>query len=307
MLLLKIVYEGEELVISELQELKRYFKSKDITLGISESINNNTHFIKILCEDKEYNEKLKSSVNLYISNILYGIVIDIFKRKEMYEFLTDTYFFLRSDEIPLVSEKINEALIGSEPIKDDTSIYCINRKNNIINKIKQCIDENNEVNIDGFIRFRMKELLDDLQSIVDKVVEKYLVEKEYNEFVKLLKYFVDVQDSKIEELNITIDKNGNYILSDNLGKDILNEFMNELIDCKMGIESVNVEDVIISGLITNAPRKINIYGSDNCINKEILETIKNVFGERVVFNEKNREILDKPNVLKEKSKDKIKI
>ncbi len=38
-----------------------------------------------------------------------------------------------------------------------------------------------------------------------------MVEKEYNEFIKLLKYFVDVQENKIDEVNIIIDKLGNYI------------------------------------------------------------------------------------------------
>ena len=46
----------------------------------------------------------------------------------------------------------------------------------------------------------MKELREDIEEIIDKVVEEYMVEKEYREFVKLLKYFVDIQESKIEKL-----------------------------------------------------------------------------------------------------------
>ncbi len=283
MLLLKIVYEGEAIVVDELQDLKKYFKNKNITIGISESIEGSSHFIKILCEDEVYDEKLKNSVNLNVSNILYKIVIDIFKKKEVYEFLTDTYFFLRNDELPEVSSRIYEALIGESKIKDETSIYCMNRKNNIITKIKQCIDESTELNIKGFITFRMKYLKDDLEAIVDKVVEKYLVEKEYNEFIKLLKYFVDVQDSKIEEVNIIVDENGNYTLKDKEGKEILSEFISEFVDCKFGMVGVNMDDVIISGLITNSPKIVRIHGEGNFINKEILETIKNVFTNRVVF------------------------
>lgn len=67
-------------------------------------------------------------------------------------------------------------------------------------KIKTCLEENEEINIQGFITFRMKELREDIEEIIDKVVEEYMVEKEYREFVKLLKYFVDIQESKIEKL-----------------------------------------------------------------------------------------------------------
>ena len=35
----------------------------------------------------------------------------------------------------------------------------------------------------------MRELREDIEFIIDKV-EKYMVEKEYTEFIKLLKYFV---------------------------------------------------------------------------------------------------------------------
>ena len=37
-------------------------------------------------------------------------------------------------------------------------IYCINKINSIIEKIKDCIEENEEININGFITFRMREL-----------------------------------------------------------------------------------------------------------------------------------------------------
>lgn len=282
MLLLKIIYEGDSIIVDELQELKSYYKDKDIVLGICESIDENTHFIKILCDDNIYSEKLKSAILLRISNILYKIVVNIFKNKELYEILTDSYFFLRSDEIPELSEKIIRNLNGKENIKDETSIYCLNRCNDIIEKIKECIEENDEINIDGFIRFRMKEFLVDFQSIIDKVVENYLVEKEYNEFIKLLKYFVEVQESKIDELHIIIDSSGSYHIENKDGKDIMDEFMNELPDCKMG-STVNVEDMIISGLITTAPNKVIIHGAENSTNKELIETIKSVFLDRAVI------------------------
>ncbi len=280
MLLLKIIYEGDSIVVDELQGLKAYYKEKSIVLGISESIDGNTHFIKILCDDEIFTDKLKSDIQLRFSNILYKIVVNIYKNKELYEFLTDTYFFLRSDEIPELSERILSGLIGEESITCDSSIYCLNRKNNIINKIKSCIEESDEINIDGFITFRMKELLENFQNIVDKIVEVYLVEKEYNEFVKLLKYFVEVQDSKIEELNILIDDNGIYSLKDKVGKDVMEDFENEILGSKMGT-TVNVEDMIISGLITSSPEKIIIHGITNSLNKEFIETIKNVFTDRV--------------------------
>ena len=47
----------------------------------------------------------------------------------------------------------------------------MNRKNNIINKIISCLKENDEININGFITFRMRRIEEDIDFIIDKVVE----------------------------------------------------------------------------------------------------------------------------------------
>ena len=98
----------------------------------------------------------------------------------------------------------------------------------------------------------------------------------------MLKYFVEIQESKIEKVNIIIDGEGNYSIVDIDKKDIFSEFMKEIIECKVDNE-VKMEDIIISGLITNAPKSVVIHGKENCINKEFINTIENVFGNKVSF------------------------
>ncbi|SHJ62771.1 putative sporulation protein YtxC [Clostridium cavendishii DSM 21758] len=280
MLLMKLTYDGEQKFIEDIQEIRTLLKEKKVNVGIVESIEGNTHFVKLICDDDVYSKKVESIVDIYISNILYKIVIDNFRKQEMYEYLTDTYFFLKHEEIMEVEEKLMEALSFKGSISDETNIYCMNRVNNIVEKIKGCLEENREININGFLIFRMKDLVNDIELIIDKIVEKYMVEKEYKEFIKLLRYFVEIQDSKIEELNIIISKTGSYEITDNHGKDIFKDFISELAECKIG-DSINIEDVIISGLITNAPKKIIIHKKENCTNEEFLDTIMNVFCERV--------------------------
>lgn len=282
MLLMKLTYDGEQNFIEDIQELQNLLKEKKISIGIVESIEGNTHFVKLICDDNNYSEKLENILDLYMSNILYKVVIETFRRQEIYEYLTDTYFFLKHEELLEVEESVMGVLSCKEGISDDTNVYCMNRVNSIIEKIKSCIEENREININGFIRFRMKELVTDIEMVIDKVVEKYMVEKEYKEFIKLLKYFVEIQDSKIEELNIIITPGGAYEIKDSYGNDIFKDFVSELSECKLG-DTINIEDVIISGLITNAPRKVIIHKKEYCTNEEFLDTIVNVFGTRVVI------------------------
>jgi putative sporulation protein YtxC len=283
MLLLTVVYDRcREDIIEGTNEMKRYFHERDIIIGFSESIDNNAHFLKIYCEDEAVNNRLMNVFNLYIANILYNVVIDEFYKKDMQSFLTDTYFFLKYDEIKDIKQQSMEALKSEGAILNENMVYFRNRKNNILQKIIECIQENKEINIKGFITFRMRELREDLEGIIDKVVESYMVEKEYNEFIKLLKYFVEIQESKIEKVNIIIGKDGTYLVKDNFGKNIMDDLFEELSDARFS-GTVSNDDMLISGLITNSPSSIVIHGIENCINKELIDTIKNVFGERTSF------------------------
>ncbi len=282
MLVLQLAYSGELDFVEELQELKELLKKKHIIIGVVESLEGKTHVIKVMCDDLNYSDRIGNIINLYISNILYKIVITKYKEKELFEYLTDTYFFLKQDEILEVEEDIMNVLYCEEGVHDSNFIFYCNKTNAIIDKIKECIEENNEININGFITFRMRELRKDIEDVIDKVVEKYMVEKEYREFIRLLKYFVEIQECRVEEINLTVLPSGGYIVTDGYGEDIFPAFLNELSDCKIGIDA-NVEDIVISGLITNAPQKIVIHKREECKNKEFIETIINVFGERVVF------------------------
>ena len=280
MLILKLIHNVDFEFVRELQELRDILKKKSIVIGLVESEDNNTHIIKIMCDEEVYNEKVKNMIYLYISNILYNIVIEEYRKRELFNFLTETFFFLKQEELFEVENIIMRILKGEENLKDENMIYTMNKIYIILEKIKVCIEENAELNVKGFITFRMKELREDIEDIIDRIVEEYMVDKEYKEFVKLLKYFVDIQDSKIEKINIYIQDNGEYILKDGYGNDIFQEFIKEIAECKIETEA-KIEDIIISGLITNAPKKVIIHKKEKCLNKEFVETIINVFGEKV--------------------------
>ena len=297
MLILKLAYNEELNFSRDLQELRDLLKKKDIIIGFVESIEGKTHIIKIICEEESYNEKIKEIINLYVSNILYRIVIDNYRAKEMYEFLIDNYFFLKQNEILEVEDEIVRELKCEEKTKNEDSIYCLNRINSMIEKIRECISEKQELNIEGFIIFRMRKLRDDIEKIIDKIVERYMVEREYKEFVKLLKYFVEIQECKIEKINIIIEENNNYIVRNGEGKDLYYEFLREL-TLEQGSLDLNMEDILISGLITSAPKNITIYGKENCTNKEFLDTIENVFGDRVFFGKHDSDYKTKKIITK---------
>lgn len=297
MLILKLAYNDDLDFVEDLQELRELLKKKEILIGLVESIEGNTHIIKIICDQNSYNNKVKDIINLYVSNILYRIVVDNYRKKEMFEFLTENYFFLKQTEIMEVEDEILKALKCEDSFKDEDSIYCLNRINSVIEKIRECILEKQELNINGFITFRMRKLRDDIEKIIDKIVERYMIEKEYKEFIRLLKYFVEIQECKIDTINIIIQEGNHYIVKDEEGKNLYRDFLEELTGSEDNLD-VNMEDILISGLITSAPRNIVIHKKENSLNKEFLDTIENVFGNRVIYCEGCSDCLEKKIITK---------
>ena len=210
MLVLKLAYSEELDFIEELQGLRELLKKKSINIGLVESLEKNTHIIKIICDDDNYNEKIRKKIIMYVSNIMYKIIIEKYRKKELFEFLTDNYFFLRQSELLEAEEIIMKVLRLENSNKDTDFLYYSNIINKIIDKIKICIEENNEFNINGFLLFRMKELRSNIEIIIDRIIENYIIDKEYEEFIRLLKYFVNIQDSKLQEVNLTIQTLGGF-------------------------------------------------------------------------------------------------
>jgi hypothetical protein len=50
--------------------------------------------------------------------------------------------------------------------------------------------------LDGFLSFRLKEYRGRLAEVVDKAVDEYMMDMEYKEFIRVLRYFVDVQEAQ---------------------------------------------------------------------------------------------------------------
>lgn len=281
LVLVRVVYDGQEKIVDELKKILEDMQGKESSLEILEKIYCDGKFIDVICDPLQYTDDLKDHIIDVVSTCVYKFVISMFISKEIDYFFDNSYFFIKYDEVDDVKGEVINILLNDDYKRLDS--FFVDKKNSILKKIKSCVEENNVINIDGFIRFRMKDLFNEIEMIVDRVVEKHMVEKEYNEFIKLLKYFVGVQESKINEVNIIIDKLGSYTILDEDNNNVCDLFLDDLNDIDAPIVNINKDDLLISGLITNSPRRINLHGAENSLNIEIIETIKQVFEDRVSF------------------------
>jgi len=154
------------------------------------------------------------------------------------------------------------------------------RKNKMAHKLFDYVYDHNLLVVEGFIKFCMQDYLTEIKFAVDLACEELKNEKEYNEFVKLLRYFVDTQPPMVQEVNIVMDKQGHYRLWDGNGKKIEEKHIDYYLeDLPRG--EINLDDILVSILITIAPRRIVLHNIGLEPGSEPVKMIKNVFAERI--------------------------
>lgn len=266
-------------IATELEQLKSF----KIEYSINEiSSDNSTSIICSVDEDKVINEKLSLSYNALIvhtSNALADYIICYYEKKLLSRIINTNYCYFNSAE---KAEILNLAvrLIRNDYKDFLSNLFQIRRRNIIVKKLLDYFESSNNLVLDGFVNFRLKEYTKDLEEVVDKAVDEFLMEREYKEFIRLLKYFVDIQDPKFESIHVIIKDNNRYILVDENKREITNQCIKEFIN-DITADEINSDDLLVSSLITLAPRKVIIHCAGQFKNKEILETIKNVFSGKV--------------------------
>lgn len=137
--------------------------------------------------------------------------------------------------------------------------------------------DNDVINLEGFVRFRVKEFWHFLQDVVDCAVDEYLVEREYQEFVTLLRYFVELQEPRVEMVNVIIDQPESFRILDSHGDVIQTDYLQGMI-LEINHNEFDFEDFLISALITIAPARIVLH---LCQGNRVEQTIISIFGARV--------------------------
>lgn len=167
------------------------------------------------------------------------------------------YYYFSPEEREKIHSKAMEIL---NPSSGTHESYRDRRKRRVQEKIVNYLAFNKELILEGFINFRLKDYCYELELAVEEAVDDYLIEKEYDEFIRLLKYFVDIQEPKIKKVHVVLENTGYFRLYDEENKlinnDYLEGFIVELMD-----DEINYEDLLISALITIAPEIVILHQS----------------------------------------------
>jgi len=205
----------------------------------------------------------------FLTELIGEVVIEFYEEKILKQLINYNYFYFDEYEKNKILENCMQLI---EPEMYNTKL--LDNKN-----IKEYVKENKAMILDGFVYFRLKAYLEYLDEVVDSGVNQFVIEKEYREFISLLRVYVE---SKVPEYNLLhlIYINGESILLDekrnivSVSENIYNaKYLSDI--------SFSSNDFALNTLLCLIPRRIEIHLIDD--EDEFINTLKLIFEGRVTI------------------------
>jgi putative sporulation protein YtxC len=224
-------------------------------------------------------EKIKSIVKTYVANHLCNYIVKYGEENFIYHSIMKRYQYFNNEETKAVFHNTVQLLAENSTCEEYHRL-----QNDILSKLLYYLEANQEIVIDGFVKFRLRDYQEYLINIIDQAVDTYMVELEYQEFISVLRYFVRINTEQALTIQVMMKNSGPYLLLDESGELLRYQY----IDFVDRHTEDDYAELLISTLINIAPQKIilhNIHGEANAV---LIKTLKNIFQERICVLDDNK-------------------
>lgn len=214
---------------------------------------------------------LDSFYNIF-SNILSSAIIEFYEKDIIRHIINCNYFYFSEIEQRKIFDIVSNYIYNQEL----TESYI--RKDSIMISCTQYFSNNKSAILDGFVNFRLNEYMKIIDYIVDMAVNKFVIDREYTEFIDLLKCYINSKDYGTDIVHL-IYQNEESILLDEFKKSI--DLDDSILDSKyLSDITFSSNDYTLNALLTLLPRKIYVHLIDGT-QDEFINTLKLVFDNRI--------------------------
>lgn len=219
-----------------------------------------------------------SAVYRFAADTLAAFILDEMEQKLLRDIITGHYRYVDEADISSIELYCRQVLDQHESAADMPRSRQ-RRQAKIAESLFHYLEQNNEMNIVGFIRFRLTDYMDELREVAEYAIDEFIMDQQYQEFISLLKYFVYIQETKIPVAHL-MHRGGNEFTLYNeqmnpIDTEQFDGFTLELLD-----KEINFEDMIVSTLISVSPQKIVIHTRDP--EEQVIKTIMQIFENRAM-------------------------
>lgn len=214
-----------------------------------------------------YTDNNVEQFNNLVAELITEVIIKFYQIKILKRIINVNYFYFDEFERKIILENCDE-FIKQEEEKITETVFI---------SVKEYILEHKSIVVEGVANFRINEYIKALDNIVDMAVNKYIIEKEYREFINLLKVYVNSTSSKTDMLHL-IYTNGESILLDK-DKNII-QIDHNLNNAKyLSDITFSSNDIALNTLLSLLPKKIEVHLIND--EDEFINTLKLIFENRI--------------------------
>ncbi|NLW08901.1 MAG: hypothetical protein GX036_03455 [Firmicutes bacterium] len=217
-------------------------------------------------DGKKPEETLRTTISPIVSTLLLGDVSKDF----VYRMTRIDHPYLSKEEAWLLCDQVVSSLNESGAER---------RLARVQKEVEDFLRENDRIFLEGFLRFRLKDYFLELKERLEEIIDNFLADKEYQEFIKLLQYFVEIQEPRIDEVHVLFFSPEEFFLLDEEKKPLEEKYLRQVLGEEKG-EEFRHKDLLLSALITLAPQRIVLHHNGA---PEEAETMVSIFKDRVVF------------------------
>ena len=214
-----------------------------------------------------------SSMAFYsnISKILANCIINFYESNLIKKIISLNYFYFSNVEKKAIYKKCILNLASPELL--------VLKHDFIYKAINNYFLSNKQMVLDGFVNFRIKEYMNLLDEQVDLSVDNFLVEREYIEFVNLLKIYINSKHSLTNLIHL-IYINGETILLDEK-KQLIDASSFKLEAKYLSDITFSSNDYALNTLLTLLPKKLKVHL--DCEKDEFINTLELIFENKIIF------------------------
>lgn len=203
------------------------------------------------------------------------LVMELYESDIIQNIIQNEYFYFNIAERNIILNSTTQNLSSTE----EAVISRDEIDNLIFNDFYDFLTDRHSIVLNGFVYFRLKNYSDVLQAQVDKSVNSFIVEREYTEFITLLKLYITSEDSAIDIVHLIYNNSKAILLDSN--KNIIP--IQEIFNAKyLSDITFSANDYAFNTLLSLLPKKLYIHLIDNNVD-EFISTLKLIFEDKISF------------------------
>lgn len=207
-----------------------------------------------------------------LATLLSYVVINFYEIDLIKNILYGNYFYFNNSEFNNILNLCTENLCD-----DEFSIA--NREMLLFDTFYDYITTHHSIVLSGFVNFRLTNYRNLLTELVDFSVNQFIIEREYLEFISLLRIYINSQKATTNIVHLVSLENDTFLLNEDMKPIEID--INSLNAKYLSDVSFSNNDYVLNTLLNLLPKKIHLHLASPLSNLDFINTLQLIFENRI--------------------------